>query len=240
MKPIGIAFYLALAFILIALIPIYSQNISVLLNSQAQSLLIQGKWEWAALYTIIFSSFLLFLFFPFKQGKWKKTNLVYIAFIIALFAEMFGFPLTIFLLSSFASPTTIQPATELIPYSIPINALGTQFNLMLTSLISGTITIIGVIIIAFSWKQIFNAKQNTLVEAKIYSIMRHPQYFSIMLIATAWLFAWPTIPTIIMFPILIYAYYKLAKREEKELEKKFGDRYAQYKKKTPMILPFAK
>jgi protein-S-isoprenylcysteine O-methyltransferase Ste14 len=39
------------------------------------------------------------------------------------------------------------------------------------------------------------------------------------------LIQWPTILTLIMFPILTYAYYRLSLREEHDMEAKFGEAY---------------
>jgi protein-S-isoprenylcysteine O-methyltransferase Ste14 len=48
---------------------------------------------------------------------------------------------------------------------------------------------------------------------------------------------WVTIPTLIMWPILAILYYRLARKEEKKIEQKFGREYVGYKAKVPMFLP---
>ena len=86
------------------------------------------------------------------------------------------------------------------------------------------------------WKEIYRSK-NELVTDGIYGFIRHPQYLGILMITTIWLFAWPTLITAVMWPILLFAYYRLAKKEEKEMEKQFGEKYIEYKKRVPMLLP---
>ena len=64
------------------------------------------------------------------------------------------------------------------------------------------------------------------------------KYLGIFFAAVVFLFQWPTIPTIVTSPMVLVAYDRLARREEKELEANFGDRYRNYRLKVPMMLPF--
>lgn len=215
--------------------PIFYQNISFILNPQDRSFLFQARWDWVFLYVGIFGGVSLFLFYhPIRKNSWKKSTSIYIAFIIALFTEMFGIPLTIYFLSSL-TPSFPQPSTSPV-VAFTITFSGTTFNLLLTSLIAGIISIVGFILIVLGWSKIY--KSRYLVTDGIYAYTRHPQYLGIILIVTAWLFAWPTIITMIIWPILTFAYYKLARSEEKQLTKEFGKKYADYKNRVSMILPF--
>jgi len=58
-----------------------------------------------------------------------------------------------------------------------------------------------------------------------------------IIIMVGFLIQWPTLPTLIMFPLLIWVYSRLARREEKEVLAMFGDQYAQYAKNTPRFIP---
>ena len=62
-----------------------------------------------------------------------------------------------------------------------------------------------------------------------YARIRHPQYTGFILIMAGFLLQWPTLPTLVMFPVLLYFYRRLAMREEQEVRERFGaacDRYA--------------
>ena len=87
-----------------------------------------------------------------------------------------------------------------------------------------------------AWKQIHKANDE-LVTTGLYGWVRHPQYFGLFLITVGMLIQWPTIVTAAMWPILMYMYYRLVLREEREMEASFGERYAAYKREVPMLLP---
>ena len=215
--------------------PYFIQNITWLLRPEAANYIFQGRWDLVFLYIFLFSVFSFFLFHqPAQRGTWKKSSSVYIAFIIALFAEMFGFPLTAYFLSSTIPVPKIsdQPA---VAFNFTFN--GVAYNLLLTSFVAGILSVIGFALIVLGWKRIYKARG--LVTNGIYKYIRHPQYLGILIIMTAWLFAWPTILTMIMWPILTYAYYRLAKKEEKFMIERFGKRYINYADQTPRFLPFS-
>lgn len=72
----------------------------------------------------------------------------------------------------------------------------------------------------------------------IYNFVRHPQYISFMICSFGLLILWPRYIVAIMFVTMIFAYYLLAKVEERECSEKFGQSYIEYLNKTNMFLPF--
>jgi len=233
----GASLYLALlAALCIWAGPYFAANISWLLSQEALTGLITYRFDFVVLYVALFSAFALFLLVPMGSGRWQKSNVVYIAFIIALFTEMFGFPLTVFLLSSLAPlPHAASPPSWFLTVSLP----GISFRVLTTSAIAGAVSAVSALFIILGWRQIFGSRRSgKLVESGIYRFMRHPQYTGILLLTAAWLFAWPTLPTILMWPVLAAAYYRLARREEKAMLARFGKRYGSYMGRVPMFLPF--
>jgi protein-S-isoprenylcysteine O-methyltransferase Ste14 len=48
---------------------------------------------------------------------------------------------------------------------------------------------------------------------------------------------WATIPLLIMWPVLVWLYVRLARREEADMAAEFGPAYATYRERTGMFLP---
>jgi len=230
MKTYRIILFAIILLFLIAVAPFFEKNISYLLNPSSTATLASGNWTVVAIWIMVFSVFSFFLFYPRKRGKWKKYSGIYIAYIIALFTEMFGIPLTLYFLASFLPASTVEYPSTVFDFDF----LGTRYSLLATSLIAGIVSIIGGILVILGWKKIYDA--DTLVTDGIYAYSRHPQYLGMSMIIVAWLFAWPTILTAIMGIIMLIVYYRLAKTEEKELEKEFGEKYLDYEKKVPFLL----
>jgi protein-S-isoprenylcysteine O-methyltransferase Ste14 len=51
------------------------------------------------------------------------------------------------------------------------------------------------------------------------------------------LFQWPTLLTLGMFPVLGWMYVRLARQEEHEARTEFGDAYARYAARVPGFVP---
>lgn len=150
---------------------------------------------------------------------------------------MFGIPLTIYFLSGFfrlpLSPNSLH--SHLLAAILALLGLWTIETGVLTVMIVSIIMLfIAAYLIIQGWRKIYHGKEKELVTIGVYAYMRHPQYFGILIGSIAFLIQWPTIPTLIMFPILVAAYYHLAKEEEKEMVKKYGEKYLKYQ--SPNVL----
>jgi protein-S-isoprenylcysteine O-methyltransferase Ste14 len=165
-----------------------------------------------------------------RDRSTKITKGLLTSFIVALFTEMYGFPLTIYVLSwliGYKNPLTHESGHLLYPELGMLSPLHVLSNLMIGA---------GAVFVISGWSKIYNAK-GALVTDGIYSYVRHPQYLGIFLITSGFLLQWITIPTALMFPVLVVMYYRLAKREEEEMETVFGEDYLRYKRTVPMFLP---
>lgn len=197
-----------------------------------------GFWSATIFMVLFFTLFVVGFLKPAKKREWRNLG-IFEAFIVALYAEMYGFPLTIYILATFFGiPLSFGHAAghlnAVILERLGIMSLEDARALVMN--ISSIFMWSGLIIMGIGWRKIYKGKGNLITDG-LYKYVRHPQYSGLLLITTGMLIQWPTILTIIMWPILIFAYRHLAHVEDKEVEKEFGQRYLDYKKQTPMFFP---
>lgn len=199
-----------------------------------------GLWMTAFLNAAVFIIFAFSFSRPKSKRDWRSFG-AFSAFVVALFAEMYGFPLTIYFLSGWLSNR--YPGLNLFTHNT-----GHMWNTLLgikgdphfsgIHLLSEALLVIGLILLSASWKVLYQAQRTGQVATTgPYAHVRHPQYIGFIIIMLGFLFQWPTFLTIIMFPVLVIMYILLARREERESMAFFGEIYAIYAAKTPAFLP---
>ena len=180
-----------------------------------------GLWGMVAINVLIFGAFAIGFLKPKKKYEWRTLG-VFAAFIVALFTEMYGFPLTIYVLFSLfgSSSAGIDPFQHVNGHLLgTLLGAGTWVKFIIC-LIGGLIMGVGLLMMGKGWKLIYKS-EGKLVTTDIYEYIRHPQYCGLFLISVGMLIQWPTLLTLIMWPILMYAYYRLAIREEQDSIKFF-------------------
>lgn len=103
-------------------------------------------------------------------------------------------------------------------------------------LVSNGFWIMGIVIMGTGWKKIHSAKGN-LVTNGIYGLVRHPQYVGLFLVSLGLMIQWPTLVTLVLWPVMFIVYYRLAAREERRMVEVFGERYLEYRKRVPAFFP---
>jgi len=160
---------------------------------------------------------------------------VYLAFIFALFAEMYGFPLTMYIITWLFGYTF--PGCLWYPLAVLAGEdLFVSIFLGFILPISNIIILTGILFIISGWTKIYRAK-GQLVTTGIYGHVRHPQYLGFLLLTLGMNILWITISTLLLWAILAILYYRLAKEEDKKMEEKFGEEYKKYKHMVPMFIP---
>ena len=182
-----------------------------------------------------------FSFFkPRTPRDWRSFG-AFSAFLVALFAEMYGFPLTIYLLSGWLQ--TAYPGIDWFSHDaghLPEMMFGWTTNPHFGPfhLISFVLIGLGFWMISTAWRVLYRAQRNgTLATSGPYARVRHPQYAGFVLVLTGFLFQWPTLLTLAMYPVLIWMYLRLARAEERETRAAFGPRFDAYAARVPAFVP---
>ena len=199
-----------------------------------------GLWSLVIINSVVFVLFAYSFFKPRTGRDWRSFG-AFSAFLVALFAEMYGFPLTIYFLSGWLQsrfPNVdwfSHDAGHLLEmmFGWKTNPHFGLFHVLSYLLIGG-----GFVLIAAAWRVLYDAQQRgALATTGAYSYVRHPQYVGFILVMSGFLVQWPTLLTLAMFPVLTVMYVKLAKSEEREAIAEFGGAYTAYANEVPAFLP---
>jgi len=199
-----------------------------------------GVWWLALVNSLFFIVFALSFTRPRTGRDWRSLG-AFSAFIVALFAEMYGFPFSIYLLSGWLA----SRYPEVDPFAhdtghfwhtllrMPGSAHSDPLHIL-----SEVLVFVGLILLAVSWRVLYWAQRaHTLATTGPYALIRHPQYVAFVMILLGFLLQWPTIPTLFMFPVLAGLYIHLAYEEEAEARVQFGETYDRYAAVTPAFFP---
>lgn len=195
-----------------------------------------GLWQLVLFHIGIFLFFGLSFLRPRRRREWRSMG-AFAAFAVALYTEMYGFPLTIYLLTTwlgrFPVAAPFAHASGNLWASLVLGGWGAGLFMTL----GGLMILLGMIVMGQGWQAIHKA-QGDLVTDGIYGKVRHPQYAGIGLVILGALIQWPTLLTLAMAPVLLASYVRLARREERELEARFGEEYRSYRERVPMFVPW--
>jgi protein-S-isoprenylcysteine O-methyltransferase Ste14 len=199
-----------------------------------------GLWS----LVVINSAIVIFFAFSFSKPRtgrdWRSFG-AFSAFIVALFTEMYGIPLTIYFLSGWLQSRF--PNVDLLSHEAG-HIWNTLFgfegdpHLNPIHMVSNLLLIFGFLTLGSAWKVLYGAqKKHELATSGLYAWVRHPQYIAFTTILLAFLLMWPTILTLVMFPILVAMYIRLARKEENAARAEFGQEYLEYSQNTPAFIP---
>ena len=199
-----------------------------------------GLWTLVVLNSAIFLMFAFSFSKPQSPRDWRTFG-AFAAFVVALFVEMYGFPLSIYLLSGWLQ--TKYPSLDLLSHNsghLWSTLLGEKGDPHFSPLHIASYVFLGFgfYLLSAAWNVLYHAQQrNALAKAGPYARIRHPQYVAFVLILVGFLLQWPTLLTLVMFPILVVMYARLAITEETEMRKRFGAEFEAYAAHTPRFVP---
>jgi methanethiol S-methyltransferase len=206
----------------------------------------EGEVQAYGLWFLVIINIAIFVLFAFSFTRpktvvdWRSFG-AYSAFILALFVEMYGFPLTLYLLAGWLGTRYpgIDPLSHEAGHLWPI-LFGWPFDPHWSPFHIASLILIGAgfVLIATAWRVLYEAQTaGTLATTGPYAHLRHPQYLGFALILIGFFLQWPTLLTAVMLPILLYMYARLARREEREMTEQFGQAYTRYASHVPAFIP---
>lgn len=199
-----------------------------------------GLWWLVFINSAVFILFALSFTEPRTATDWRTLGSVS-AFLVALFTEMYGFPLTLYLLSGWLQ--TRYPGLDVLSHDtghLWQTLLGWEGNPHFNAihLIGDLLIICGFVVVAEGWRALHAAQRtHSMAMTGPYRVVRHPQYVGFILIMFGFLLQWPTVLTLAMFPVLVWRFVRLARREEQAATAEFGAQYLTYAAATPAFLP---
>jgi protein-S-isoprenylcysteine O-methyltransferase Ste14 len=199
-----------------------------------------GLWGLVIINSVVFVLFAYSFFKPRTPRDWRSFG-AFSAFLVALFVEMYGFPLTMYFMAGWLQsrfPNVdwfSHDAGHLLEmmFGWKANPHAGPFHILSFIFIGG-----GFVLISTAWKVLYDAQQKrALATTGPYSYVRHPQYVGFIMVMFGFLLQWPTILTLVMFPVLTFMYVKLAKTEERDSIAEFGSAYTKYASDVPGFIP---
>ncbi|MEZ5318113.1 MAG: isoprenylcysteine carboxylmethyltransferase family protein [Vicinamibacterales bacterium] len=193
-----------------------------------------GFWGLAAIVIVVVSWGMYRYLAPASWKEWARAGALQ-AFIIAFYAEMYGFPLTIYFLARFFGLDLAWTEGG----NLWAQLFGTPMAHIVAMLIGYAFVFAGATLVADGWRRVHQARrEKRLVTDGVYARMRHPQYSGLFLIVFGeGVVHWPTIVSVAAFPIIVAAYTMLARKEERQMLAQFGDTYREYQRRVPMFIP---
>ena len=199
------------------------------------------NWWLVCAYILLLTIFLFGVLRPRRKSEWKSAGAAQ-AWVVALYAEMYGMPLTAYLAMSVLGRTQGDAETHfnghLWPLFFNLNEQATVQAQFICTVVGQAIILVGALLAIFGWRQLHNAaKRGELANTGLYRYVRHPQYTGFFLFLLGSVINWPTLVTVLTLPILIFVYIRLAKMEEHDAIEQFGDRYRRYMSRTGRFFP---
>ncbi len=199
------------------------------------------NWWLVAIYVVLLSFFLYGVLRPRKKSEWRSAGAAQ-AWVIALYAEMYGTPLTAYFVMGWLGRSQQDAERHFNGHLWPVifgaNQSSIEWAQFVCTVVGESLIVIGALLAIVGWRQLYQAvRAGKLAQSGLYRYIRHPQYTGFFLFLLGSVINWPTIPTLVTLPILWWVYLRLARSEERDAIEQFGDKYRHYMSHTGRFVP---
>ena len=199
------------------------------------------NWWLVGAYIVLLAIFLFGILRPRRKTEWRSAGAAQ-AWVIALYAEMYGTPLTAYLAMGFLGRSQGDAEEHynghLWPLFFNLSENATVQAQFICTVVGQATILVGALLAVFGWRQLHSAaKSGTMAQTGLYRYVRHPQYTGFFLFLIGSMINWPTLATLLTLPVLLVVYIRLARSEERDAIAEFGDRYREYMTRTGRFFP---
>lgn len=200
------------------------------------------NWWLVSAYIVLVGVFLYGILQPRKKSEWRSAGAAQ-AWVIALYAEMYGTPLTAYLAMTFLGRSQQDAETHFNGHLWPVVFGVSDDNLILAqfvmTVVGQAMILVGAVLALIGWRQLYSAtRKKEMATTGLYRFVRHPQYTGFFLFLLGSVINWPTLITVVSLPVLWWVYLRLAYQEEQIAIDEFGERYHRYMSQTGRFLPW--
>ena len=196
-----------------------------------------ASWGLAVI-SIVLVSWIVFRYLaPRGRREWTRAG-IFQAFIIAFYAEMYGFPVTLYALTRLFG---LDVQSQVWRGNLWAYLSGSEATMLVTMIAGYTISIFGILLLIRGWRGLYRgARKHRLVTDGPYAVVRHPQYLGLfMAVFGEGVVHWPTIFSLVAFVVIVIGYALLARQEERHIAAEHGSPYEEYRQRVPMFIPRA-
>ncbi len=192
-----------------------------------------GLWGTAALWVLVTGAFLLLLT-PVEPHGRKPAGLFFV-FGLAHALEKYGMPFSLYLVQFLTGQ--VLPVGIFWGHTLSgIVGMNGHYLYLVMLFVGGGLLVAG-------WARLYDSAcrppeaERMLVRGGVYRYLRHPQYTGLMAISLGSLLDWATIPLLLLWPLVVRQYVRLAAREEQRLAAEFGTVWTEYAGRTGRFFP---
>jgi protein-S-isoprenylcysteine O-methyltransferase Ste14 len=168
---------------------------------------------------------------------------IVLSFVVALEIVIMISPFAVFFYAVF-NPVLLaldrSPATRwLTAFSLPHMVVSPDPALSAIRVLGSVAFVLGIAVFLVCAVQVYAGRLFRTGPATrgLYAVIRHPQYLALAVSGLGLAILWPRFLTLVLFAVMLFLYYLLARDEERRMLTRFGVDYRAFMERTGMFFP---